>query len=166
MRCNSATGVSKCQKPKGIRQQCKKETTKKQSSMHLNTSCSWDFKSWTHQLGTLNFEALHACPPQLRRSQLPSTWIGFVNCVPFGSNELALLIVNVFGRRFASFCEGKHRIFLHVWRPKRFKSLNSETQLTNSQSTNPDSLPRDQSFWFILMCLAKLCTLLSKHLHF
>ena len=101
------------QMSKGIRQQCKKETTKKQSSMHLNTSCSWDFKSWTHQLGTLNFEALHACPPQL-----PSTWILIV---PFGSNEMALLIVNVFGRRFASFCEGKRRIFLHVWRPKGSK---------------------------------------------
>ena len=162
MRCNSATGVSKCQKPKGIRQQCKKETTKKQSSMHLNTSCSWDFKSWTHQLGTLNFEA-RGLPSTAAKVSAPK----YLNShCPFGSNEMALLIVNVFGRRFASFCEGKHRIFLHVWRPKRFKSLNSETQLTNSQSTNPDSLPRDQSFWFILMCLAKLCTLLSKHLHF
>ena len=166
MRCNSAIGVSKCQKvyvnsAKRRRRKGKAPCIWTLPVLGTSNPEPTNLERWILRLCT---PALHSC--EGRSSQVLELALLIVNCVPFGSNELALLIVNVFGRRFASFCEGKHRIFLHVWRPKRFKSLNSETQLTNSQSTNPDSLPRDQSFWFILLCLAKLCTLLSKHLHF
>ena len=116
MQANSATVVSKI---KRYTWTVWKETTK-------NTCCSWDFKSWTHQLGTLIFEALHAPVFQPRRSQV-STPQSTRTCLWIKRNGFVMCLAEALHRFRGNASKLSSCL---TTKSKRFTSVSSETKLT------------------------------------